>query len=155
MLVYFAHPAFTTKQERVKMEFLERLSRTLAGLEGGKHITIIDPFLYAPVVEADTEAKLAKSATIVKSCLDLLEDCAVLLALTDGDDTGTAFEAGYAHCLNIPVVLISSGTCDTANAMLIGAAKERFDNILDDAPVAMLSLYLISVCASKTGTDRR
>ena len=136
------------------MEFLERLSGRLAQLERGRHITIIDPFLYAPIVEADTEVKLAMSARIKSACIDLLEDCDALLALTDDNDTGTAFEAGYAHCLNMPVILISSGTCDTANAMLLGAAKERFDNILDDAPIAMLALLLISIRAEKTGTNQ-
>ena len=153
MLVYFAHPAFTAAQERVKMEFLERLSARLAQLERGRHITIIDPFLYAPVVETDTAAKLAMSATIKNACIGLLENCDVLLALTDDNDTGTAFEAGYAHCVNMPIILVSSGSCDTANAMLLGAARERFDNILDDEPIAMLALLLITIRAEKTGTS--
>lgn len=87
----------------------------------------MDPFLYSPNVEGDMETKLTMSKAIKKSCLDLLEDCDALMALTDDNDTGTAFEAGYACCMNLPVILVSSDTTDTANAMLIGAAKERFD----------------------------
>ena len=79
MLVYFAHPAFTSRQERVKMEFLERLSRSLAGLERGRHITIIDPFVYAPIVEAD----------VAPALLERLERRARGLRLGNGLEPGT------------------------------------------------------------------
>jgi len=143
MLVYFAHPCFTPEQERVKGRLLEKLNRSLALIEHGEKITIIDPFLHTPNVEHDTEAKITMSKAIASSCLKLLEDCDVLMALTDGDDTGTAFEAGYAHCMNIPVILISSGTNDTANAMLLGTAKEKIDNILEDSQIEILAHMLL------------
>ncbi len=139
MLVYFAHPCFTPEQERFKSEFLTKLRACLAGRKEDGEISIVDPFAYTPNVEADMEAKLAMSETIKTSCIRLLEDCDVVVALTDGNDTGTAFEAGYAHCLNMPVILISGDTCDAANAMLIGAAKERFDHILDDTEIERLT----------------
>jgi nucleoside 2-deoxyribosyltransferase len=149
MLVYFAHPCFTSEQEQVKGQFLQKLNRSLALIEHGEKITIIDPFLYTPNVEGDTETKLGMSKSIADSCLKLLEDCDVLMALTDGGDTGTAFEAGYAHCMNIPVILISSGTSDTANAMLLGVAKERIDNILEDSQIEILAHMLLWFYVSK------
>lgn len=149
MLVYFAHPCFTPEQERVKGQFLEKLNRSLALIEHGEKITIIDPFLYTPNVEGDLEQKVSMSKAIATSCLKLLEDCDVVMALTDGDDTGTAFEAGYAHCMNMPVILISSGTNDTANAMLLGIAKEKIDNILQDSQVEVLAHMLLWFYISK------
>jgi nucleoside 2-deoxyribosyltransferase len=142
MLVYFAHPCFNEKQEHLKREFLEKLNHSLATIEHGRKITIIDPFLHTPNIEGDREAKVMMSETIKSSCIRLLEDCDVLLALTDGDDTGTAFEAGYAHCMNIPVILIAGDITDTANAMLLGAAAERIDHILEDSQMAILTHML-------------
>jgi nucleoside 2-deoxyribosyltransferase len=150
MLVYFAHPSFTSEQQRIKGRLLEKLNRSLALMEQGEQVTIIDPFLYTPNVEGDTETKLGMSRTIAASCLKLLEDCDVIMALTDDNDTGTALEAGYAHCMNIPVILISSGSNDTANAMLLGIAKERIDNVLEDAQMETLAHMLIWFHAGKT-----
>ena len=63
-------------------------------------------------------------------CIRLLEECDIIVALVDDNDTGVAFEAGYAHAMNKPLILISERTCSTANAMLIGAAKAMFDGII-------------------------
>jgi nucleoside 2-deoxyribosyltransferase len=151
MRVYFAHPCFTGEQERFKREFVRKLTAALARGEYGGRIAIMDPFLYTPNVEHDIKTKLSMSKTIKASCIGLLEDCDLVLALTDGNDTGTAFEAGYAHCLNMPVILISGDTCDTANAMLIGAARERFDRVLEDAQMEMLAHMLEWFFVSKSG----
>ncbi len=145
---YFAHPAFTVEQEAFKRDFKEKMFSRLraTGLEAA--ILIEDPFLYTPNIEGNRETKLKLSKSVKTTCLRLLEECDVLLALVDFDDTGVAFEAGYAHCLNMPVVLISRGSCDNANAMLLGAAKARFDGILEaeqiDRLASMLEWYFTS-----------
>ena len=82
------------------------------------------------------------SKSIAATCLKLLEDCDLVVALVDGSDMGVAFEAGYAHCMNMPVLLISEATCDASNAMLIGSAKAEFDNILEDAQIRRLATAL-------------
>lgn len=138
MRVYFAHPCFTPEQESFKNEFLSKLREALGARGGEGDISVMDPFDHSPNVEHDPEAKVAMSETIKDSCIGLLEECDVVMALVDDDDTGTAFEAGYAHCMNMPVILISAGSCDLANAMLIGAAKERFDHVLEAGRMEML-----------------
>ena len=132
MKVYFAHPCFTAEQENFKTEFLAKLYEILGRSEEGRSIAIVDPFVFSPTVEGDTDEKLRLCGEIATTCLRLLEESDVLIALVDGDDTGVAFEAGYAHCLNIPVFLVSGARCDRANAMLLGAAKERFDFVLEE-----------------------
>jgi thioredoxin-dependent peroxiredoxin len=114
-------------------------------IECEKLVEIRDPFLFAPNIEGDPEAKVRLSESVKSACLQLLKECEAVIALVDWGDTGVAFEAGYAHSLNVPVLLISVTTCDSANAMLIGAAKARFDNILDDEQVRRLAVMLESL----------
>ncbi len=153
MKVYFAHPCFSGEQERFKREFLKKLT---AGLdlkeEGDEDILIVDPFLNTPNVECNLDLKMVMSEEIKTACLRLLEECEAVIALADGDDTGTAFEAGYAHCMKMPVILVSEAACDTANAMLIGAASARFDNVLDDAQVEALVRTLRDIRYARAGT---
>lgn len=138
MRVYFAHPCFTDREKKFKDEFLDKIRKRLAQDEKEKIITIVDPFLGTPNVENDRNKKLIMSGEIKKACIDMLESCDVIIAVTDDDDTGVAFEAGYGHCINKPIVLISRDTCDKANAMLIGAAKARIDNVLTNEGIENL-----------------
>ncbi|MDD3847357.1 MAG: nucleoside 2-deoxyribosyltransferase [Syntrophorhabdaceae bacterium] len=139
MYIYFAHPCFNDSQERFKKEFLGKLRSALEQTDYGKAVGIIDPFDDTPNIEGNRETKLKLSRTVKETCLRMLEDCDIVMALVDDGDTGVAFEAGYAHAINIPVILISRGNCDEANAMLIGAARERIDNILQEEQIEKLA----------------
>jgi len=139
MHIYFAHPCFNDSQERFKKEFLERLRTALGQTDYGSAIAIVDPFDDTPNIEGNRETKLKLSRTVKETCLRMLEECDIVVALVDDGDTGVAFEAGYAHAIDIPVILISKANCDEANAMLIGAAKERVDNILDEGQIEKLA----------------
>lgn len=158
MHVYFAHPCFNDSQERFKQEFLTKIRASLEKSAYGKAVGIIDPFEYTPNIEGSPETKLKLSKSVKTACLNLLEDCDIIVALVDGEDTGAAFEAGYAHAVNIPVILISETNCDTANAMLIGAAKERVDNIMDEGQIEklarMLEWYYLSRERSVNGQEQ-
>lgn len=149
MHVYFAHPCFNESQEQFKNQFLKKLRAALAGTEYGKTIGVIDPFIDAPNIEGNRETKLKLSRVVKETCIKMLEECDMVVALVDDGDTGVAFEVGYANALGIPVVLISRSDCAQANAMLIGTAKERFDNILDDEQVAKLARMFEWYCISK------
>jgi hypothetical protein len=92
-----------------------------------------------PNIEGNRETKLKLSRTVKETCLRMLEDCDIIVALVDDGDTGVAFEAGYAHAINIPIILVSKANCDEANAMLIGAARERIDNILQEEQIGKLA----------------
>jgi nucleoside 2-deoxyribosyltransferase len=139
MHVYIAHPAFTDDQLVFKKRFFHGLQEQLDRLSHCAEVKLVDPFDYSPNVEGSIEEKLTHARAIRESCLSLLDQCALLVALIDDDDTGTAFEAGYAYQSGIPVIIVSKGTCDKANAMLLGAAHARFDNILDDFQLSLLA----------------
>jgi nucleoside 2-deoxyribosyltransferase len=139
MQVYVAHPAFTQRQREFKEIFFAGLRDRLQKIEGCQTVELVDPFDYSPNLEGDIQEKVARSKEIRKSCLDLLDRCALLIAVLDDDDTGTAFEAGYAYRVSIPVILVSAGSCDASNAMLLGAAHARFDNVLDELQMSLLA----------------
>ena len=128
MKVYFAHPCFNDAQKAFKAEFLDSLSSALTHRQD---ILIVDPFSHTPNIEGDPEAKLQMAESVKIECIRLLEECDIIIALVDGDDTGVAFEAGYAHAVNKPVMLVSQKSCSAANAMMLGAAKASVDNILE------------------------
>jgi nucleoside 2-deoxyribosyltransferase len=145
MKLYFAHPCFTEKQNQFKRNFLEMICRALDRAKLEMEIIIIDPFEYTPNIESDIGKKLLMSAEVMKKCLQLLIECEVVIALVDGDDTGTAFEAGYASAIKKPVILVSETLCSRANAMLIGSAKEMIDNVLDKDQMDKLILAVKSL----------
>jgi len=142
MHIYFAHPCFNDSQEQFKKEFLKKLRASLGKTDYGNAVGIIDPFDYTPNIEDNRETKIKLSRNVKDACLKMLDECDIIVALIDGNDTGVAFEAGYAHAVNIPVILISKTNCDDANAMLIGAAKERVDNILNEGEMEKLARML-------------
>ncbi len=144
MKVYFAHPAFNDEQKAFKAAFLGKLRQQLGTTASGHAISVVDPFDHAPNVEHSIEEKVRMSRKIQAACLDLLEQCAVIIALVDWNDTGTAFEVGYAHRANMPVVLISAAACASANAMLLGTAHATFDNVLEQAQVEKLAGLLVT-----------
>jgi nucleoside 2-deoxyribosyltransferase len=123
MKIYFAHPCFNEEQREFKKQFLPKLSAALSQTQYGNDISVVDPFDYAPDVEGDIEVKLEMAEGIKIECIRLLEECDIIIALVDGNDMGVAFEAGYAHAVNKPIILISQENCSSANAMLIGSAK--------------------------------
>jgi nucleoside 2-deoxyribosyltransferase len=138
MKVYFAHPCFNEKQRSFKTAFVEKIRTALghAGLTSG--VVMVDPFEHTPNVECDTETKLLMAQEVKTRCIQLLEECDLVIALADGDDTGTAFEAGYAHATNKPVILVSETCCSSANAMLIGSTQAMIDNVLHDDQIEKL-----------------
>ena len=143
MKIYFAHPCFTDKQREFKKQFLHQLSAALSQKGYGNEISIVDPFDYAPDVEGDIEIKLEMAEGIKIECIRLLEECDIIIALVDDNDTGTAYEIGYAHAVNKPVILISKENCSAANAMLLGSAKAVVNSVLEDEQInRLVSLIL-------------
>ncbi len=139
MKIYFAHPCFTDKQREFKKQFLPQLSAALSQKGYGNDISIVDPFDYAPNVEGDIEIKLEMAEGIKIECIRLLEECDIIIALVDDNDTGTAYEIGYAHAVNKPVILISKENCSAANAMLLGSAKVVVNNVFEEEQVKRLA----------------
>jgi nucleoside 2-deoxyribosyltransferase len=136
MKVYFAHPCFNDAQKEFKTAFLGKLS---VALTHRRDILVIDPFDRTPNIEGDAEAKLNMAEIVKIECTRLLEECDIIIAVVDGNDTGVAFEAGYAHAVNKPVILVSRENCSAANAMLLGAAKMMVDNVLEKEQIEKLA----------------
>jgi nucleoside 2-deoxyribosyltransferase len=147
MKIYFAHPCFTDEQREFKNQFMEKISAALTQNELSNNIIIIDPFEHTPVIEGDIETKMQMAESVKIECIRLLEECDVIIALVDNNDTGTAFEAGYAHAVNKPVILISQEHCSAANAMLIGAAKAIVNNVLEDEQILRLAELIKFSCS--------
>jgi nucleoside 2-deoxyribosyltransferase len=149
MKIYFAHPCFNEEQIEFKKQFLSKLSAAFKNSGHGNDIIIVDPFDYAPNIEGDIETKLNLAEGIKIECIRLLEECDIIVALVDGNDTGVAFEAGYAHAVNKPIILISQDNCSSANAMLIGSAKVMIDQVLEEGEIGrdveVLLCYLESI----------
>ncbi|HOJ43903.1 MAG TPA: nucleoside 2-deoxyribosyltransferase [Syntrophorhabdaceae bacterium] len=154
MKIYFAHPCFTEEQRDFKTRFLNLLKSALSKTPYRGEITIIDPFEHTPSIEGNSALKTEMAEYIKTECIRLLEESYLVIALVDYNDTGVAFEAGYAHAVNKPVILISTGECQ-ANAMLLGSAKGIISNILDDEQIKRLtSLILFFYGTYKTSRKR-
>ena len=138
MKIYFAHPCFTEEQKEFKKVFIQKISAALKNSGHDNDVNIVDPFDYAPNIEGDIETKLNMAERIKIECIRLLEECDIIIALIDGNDTGVAFEAGYAHAVNKQVILISQDSCAAANAMLIGSAKVMIDKVLGESGMEIL-----------------
>ncbi|MCX5816652.1 MAG: nucleoside 2-deoxyribosyltransferase [Proteobacteria bacterium] len=139
MKAYFAHPCFNDKQRHFKKVFLEKLSSALSQTRYGNDISIVDPFDCTPNVEGHIETKLEMAESIKVKRIRLLGESGIVIALVDDNDAGTAFEAGYAHAVNKPVILVSQESCSAANAMLIGAAIATVNNVLEDEQTERLA----------------
>lgn len=146
--VYFAHPCFNKRQERFKKRFIKRVNESLKKGEYAQFVKIVDPFRYVPDIERIWETKMKMSKTVTTICLQVLEECDLVVALADGKDTGVAFEMGYAHCMHVPIILVSEKACHEVNSMLIGSVKEMFDRVFDDEQmerlVGMIEWFVIS-----------
>lgn len=70
---------------------------------------------------------------VAKQDLDGLEECCAVLALLDGEDPGTIFEAGYATKLGIPVVGYAERFSNEGRKMLAGSGT----TLLNDLPTAV------------------
>jgi nucleoside 2-deoxyribosyltransferase len=147
MKIYLAHPCFTEEQSAFKKQFTEKISAILT-----RDIILVDPFDYTPNGEGDREVKLNMATTIKIECIRLLEACDIIVALVDDNDTGTAFEAGYAHAINKPVILISRESCSAANAMLIGSAQVMIDHVLQSEQIGKLVRVLEDFYAAMRNT---
>ena len=136
--IYFAHPCFTEEQKELKEQFMEKISISLTLKKLNNDIIIIDPFEHTPVIEDDIKTKMQMAETVKKECIRLLEECDIVIAFVDDNDTGVAFEAGYAHAVNKPIILISRESCSSANAMLIGSAKAMIDKFPEESGIQKL-----------------
>jgi len=142
MKIYFAHPAFTDAQMEFKARFLDslRLAVEKKYLEKGAPVPeIADPFQYAPNIEATEGHKMRFSTAIASVCCRLMQDCFLVIAVADYEDTGVAFELGFAYALDIPSLLVSeTKAADKSNAMLRGTSRACIPEVLQADRISIL-----------------
>ena len=138
MKIYFAHPAFTPEQINFKEEFLQKLQDCFEANRIARGIPtpeMLDPFSYT----GNLGNKNLDRAISFMDCR-LLGTCSLILAVTDHDDTGVAFELGFAYAHGIPAILISKDqSAHEANAMLTGAANAIIGDILETKNIQTLT----------------
>jgi nucleoside 2-deoxyribosyltransferase len=67
---------------------------------------------------------------VVVKDLDAIESCDLLLAIADGMDPGTIYEAGYARAKKKPVVVYSESEPEEAKKMMQGSECEMCDDFV-------------------------
>ncbi|MDI3312182.1 MAG: PfkB family carbohydrate kinase [Thermoanaerobacterium sp.] len=67
---------------------------------------------------ASKNSKIKEKREIFKIDIDNLRKSTIIVALLDGDDTGTAFECGYAYAMEKPVIGVHSRFNNRPNLML-------------------------------------
>jgi nucleoside 2-deoxyribosyltransferase len=102
--IYLAAPFFTLAQRWM----VEEARRCLLALGAD---------VFSPIHDVGSHG----DANYIARCdLEGLEQCASVLALVDGEDTGTLFEVGYARRHNIPVVALAESPRREGLTMLLG-----------------------------------
>ncbi len=66
---------------------------------------------------------------VARTDLDGLEGCQSMLALLDGDDPGTIFEAGWARSRDLPVVGFAEHPDAEGSKMLRGTGAEIHEDL--------------------------
>ncbi|WP_092172093.1 nucleoside 2-deoxyribosyltransferase [Bosea sp. OK403] len=102
--IYLAAPFFTLAQ-RWMVEEARRCLLTLGAS------------VFSPIHDVGSQGD---ASYIAKRDLEGLEQCAVVLALVDGEDAGTLFEVGHARRHGIPVVALAESPRPESLTMLQG-----------------------------------
>lgn len=87
---------------------------------------------------------------VFKGNTDHIDEAKTVLAITNGKDMGTIFEAGYAYAKNKPIVYFAEGLNGPFNLMLAQSgvkvikSREELEDVLkrDDAGTNELDEYL-------------
>ena len=125
---YLASPFFNEEQ-------IERMKKVLNILRGNGY-EVYAPFENGVVVPNDT-AEFAKM--IFDSNVKAIDESEMVLAITDGKDMGTIWEAGYAYGKGIPVVYYAETLGDNPfNIMLSGSGI----GVYKDSETLEASAYL-------------
>ena len=105
--VYLAGPFFNMAQ-------LWLIDEARAALRG-MGLKVFSPF---------HDVGVGKSQDVAPKDIEALKNSRALLAVIDGVDTGTVFEAGYARALDKPVIAFSQSTPEEPLKMISGTGCE-------------------------------
>ena len=99
--IYFAGGWFDKEQE-------ERHTRIYDALKLHSDLMIFNPRLSGEVTTGDTDEKFS---SILKNNIYNLNECDLVVAITDKKDMGTIWETGYAYAIKKPIIYY----CETLN----------------------------------------
>lgn len=86
--------------------------------------TTLRPYLFSPIHEVGLAGVEKPPREIAGEDLAGLESCHSVLALLDGSDPGTVFEAGYATKLELPVIGYGESIARSGVTMIAGSGAE-------------------------------
>lgn len=107
MYVYIASGWFNKQQQ----DDVEGIKKTLEKLDI-KYYSPKDHNLCSP------DAPMHKKMEVVKENIHKLNQVDLVIVNTRDKDMGTIFEAGYAHCLSVPIIYYCQGLKGQFNLML-------------------------------------
>lgn len=122
--VYLAAPWFSEKQEKI-------YNKVVRGLRATERFELLLPRDF--VVEDGNNISNALWAQMVfEHDRNLIDHCDVLYAIDWGfeSDAGTAWEVGYAHAKNIPIVIVRPREVKRASLMVGGCCMATVDETL-------------------------
>jgi nucleoside deoxyribosyltransferase len=122
--VYLAAPWFTEKQEEI-------YNKVVRGLRTVERFELLLPRDF--VVEDGNDISNALWAQMVfEHDRNLIDRCDVVYAIDWGfeSDAGTAWEIGYAHAKNIPIVIVRPREVKRASLMVGGCCMATVDETL-------------------------
>jgi nucleoside 2-deoxyribosyltransferase len=110
---YIAAPWFNPRQ----LEILEEVKSCLDQVPL-TYYSPKDEVLYVPGGDVNPKE-------VLDTNVEAMDDANILVVITDGKDTGTMFEAGYAHAMGMPIfyVWIDHKPGDKFNLMLGASGK--------------------------------
>ena len=147
MKIYMAGPLFTQAERR--------WLREMAGLltEAGHEVFLPQDDAQEPLLRDPPDFHGA-----FEVCRDALDRCEVVVAVLDGPDadSGTAWECGYAHARNKPVVAVRTdfrgGEDQGLNLMLRRSAQSVVERAGTDEDVAGLAVAVQEELDALTGS---
>lgn len=117
--IYLAGPWFNQEQ-------LERIQRVELILDEFAKDCGIPLKVFKPRVETlikDNPSEEDFTDTFKQNCLSI-QDSAIVLAITDGKDVGTIFEAGFAYALNKPIIYYAETLGDKPFNLMLAKSCE-------------------------------
>ena len=122
MRVYLAGPFFN-KKERANIEQAEKILRA-------KNLELFVPMEHK-IENGESMPNDVWGKLVFEMDKQALYDCDIVVALYYGmySDSGTAWEIGFANCLNKPVIIVHCNTQKESSLMIVNGSYTNLENI--------------------------
>ena len=122
MRVYLAGPFFN-KKERANIEHAEKILRA-------KNLELFVPMEHK-IENGESMTNDVWGKLVFEMDKQAIYDCDIVVALYYGmySDSGTAWEIGFANCLNKPVIIVHCNTQKESILMIVNGSYTNLENI--------------------------